>query len=58
MFFGNISSPSFIKSIDFKKNSTTIKLNSEDEIKDTDESVNMFCNKLQQIIDLYTETGR
>lgn len=51
--FWKYLSPSFIESIDFEKDSTTIKLNPEDEIKDTDESVNMFCNKLQRIIDFH-----
>lgn len=51
--FWKYLSPSMIESIDFRKNSTTIKLNSEDEIKDTDESVNKFCNKLQRIIDFH-----
>lgn len=51
--FWKYLSPSFVKSIDFEKNSTTIKLNAEDEIKDTDESVNMFCHKLQSIIDVH-----
>lgn len=49
--FWKYLSPSFIQSIDFGKKSTTIKLSAEDEIKDTDESVNMFCHKLQKIID-------
>ncbi len=49
--FWKYLSPSFIQSIDFEKNSTTIKLSSEDEIEDTDESVNMFCHKLQKITD-------
>ena len=51
--FWKYVSPGFIKSIDFEKNSTTIKLNAEDEIKDTDESVNIFCNKLKRIIDFH-----
>lgn len=51
--FWKYLSPSFIQSIDFGKNSTTIKLSSEDEIKDTNESVNMFCHKLQKIIDIH-----
>ncbi len=51
--FWKYLSPSFIKAIDFEKDSTTIKLNPEDELKDTDESVNMFCNKLQGIIDFH-----
>lgn len=51
--FWKYLSPSFIQSIDFEKNSTTIKLSPEDEIKDTDESVNMFCHKLQRIIDIH-----
>ena len=51
--FWKYLSPSFIQSIDFGKNSTTLKLSSEDEIEDTDESVNMFCHKLQKIIDIH-----
>ncbi|WP_341876557.1 ATP-dependent RecD-like DNA helicase [Defluviitalea saccharophila] len=51
--FWKYISPRFIKSIDFEKNSTTIKLYPEDEIKDTDESVNMFCDKLQEIINFH-----
>jgi len=51
--FWKYLSPNFIKLIDFEKNSCTIKLNPEDEIEDTDESVNMFCNKLQRIIDFH-----
>lgn len=51
--FWKYISPSFIKSIDFEKDSATIKLKSEDEIQDSDESINQFCNKLQQIIDFH-----
>ena len=51
--FWKYLAPSFIQSIDFEKNSTTIKLSSEDEIEDTNESVDMFCQKLQNIIDIH-----
>lgn len=51
--FWKYLSPSFIKSIDFEKNSVMIKLRTEDEIEDTDESINQFCNKLQRIIDFH-----
>lgn len=51
--FWKYLSPSVIESIDFCKNSTTIKLGPEDEIEDTDESVNKFCDKLQRIIDFH-----
>lgn len=51
--FWKYLSPELIKSIDFGKNSTTIKFNSEDEIKDTDESISRFCCKLQRIIDFH-----
>ena len=47
--FWKYLSPKFISGIDFGKNSATIKFQAEDEIKDTDESVNVFCDKLQQI---------
>lgn len=51
--FWKYMSPSFIQSIDFEKGSTTIRLKPENEIKDTDESVNMFCDNLQRIIDFH-----
>ncbi len=51
--FWKYVSPSFIKTIDFNNNSTTIKLTSDDEIKDTDESINIFCDELQRIVDLH-----
>lgn len=51
--FWKYLSPGFIQSIDFEKNSATIKFNSEDEIKYTEESVNMFCHKLQKIVDIH-----
>lgn len=51
--FWKYISPSLIKSIDFEKNSTTIKFNLEDEIKYTDESIDIFCNRLQRIIDFH-----
>ena len=51
--FWKYLSPGVIESIDFKKNSTTIKFGPEDEIEDTDESINKFCKKLQRIIDFH-----
>lgn len=47
--FWKYMSPKVIYSIDFEKDSTTIKFGLEDEIKDTDESVSKFCGKLQEI---------
>lgn len=47
--FWKYMSPKVIYSIDFEKDSTTIKFDIEDEIKDTDESVSKFCEKLQEI---------
>lgn len=46
-------SPSFIKTINFEKTSATIKLQAEDEIKDTDESIESFCKKLDQVVDMH-----
>lgn len=51
--FWKYLSPSVIEAIDFEKNSTTIKLTAEDEIEDTDESVDKFCDKLQRIVDFH-----
>lgn len=46
-------SPSFIKTINFEQSSATIKLYPEDEIKDTDESFDLFCNKLNQVVETH-----
>lgn len=51
--FWKYMSPSVLKEIDFTKGSTTIKLCSDEEIKDTDESVEAFCKKLQKIVDFH-----
>lgn len=51
--FGKYISPSFIKIINFKQSSVTIKLYPRDEIKDTDESIDSFCNKLDQVVDTH-----
>lgn len=47
--FWKYMSPKVIHSIDFEKDSTTIKFCLEEEIKDTDESVSRFCEKLKEI---------
>lgn len=49
--FWKYVSSCFIKSIDFNKGSTTIQFTSDDEIKNTDESINKFCNELIRIVD-------
>ena len=51
--FWKYVSPSFVKSINFEQTSTTIKLYPEDEIKDTDESIALFCKKLDQVVDTH-----
>lgn len=51
--FWKYISPSFIKNINFKQSSVTIKLYPRDEIKDTDESIDSFCNKLDQVVDTH-----
>ncbi len=48
VFWKYISSD-FLSEINFKNSSTTIKLTLDDEIKNTDESVIDFCNKLEYI---------
>lgn len=44
-------SPLALCGIDFAKDSKTIKFYHEDEIRDTDESIDCFCEKLNHIID-------
>lgn len=51
--FWKYMSPSFIKSINFEQSSATIKLQSEDEIEDTDESIDLFCEKLDQVVETH-----
>lgn len=51
--FWKYMSPSFIKTVNFEQSSATIKLYPEDEIKDTDESIDSFCNKLDQVVDTH-----
>ena len=51
--FWKYISPSFIKNINFKQSSVTIKLYPTDEIKDTDESIDSFCDKLDQVVDTH-----
>lgn len=46
-------SKSFLSDIDFEKNSKTIKFSAEDEIKNTDESIELFCERLDSIIDTH-----
>lgn len=40
----------FINSIDFNKNSATISFTADEEIFDTEESVILFCRKLESIV--------
>lgn len=51
--FWKYMSPSFIKNINFEQSSATIKLQSEDEIEDTDESIELFCKKLDQVVETH-----
>ncbi len=52
--FWKYMSPNFIASIDFDKNSTVIDFTSEDEILNTDESVDGFVKKLDNISDTHS----
>lgn len=49
--FWKTMTPAFLSSIDFSKGSKTIKFSLEEEIKNTDESIELFCSKLKQVID-------
>ena len=52
--FWKYISPKFIASLDFNNNSATIEFTAEDEIENTDESVNQFVKKLDHIADTYS----
>lgn len=51
--FWKAVSKSFLSDIDFEKESKIIKFSPEDEIKNTDESIELFCEKLNGIIDTH-----
>lgn len=51
--FWKYMSPSFLRTINFEQSSSTIKFYPEDEINDTDESIDIFCKKLDKVIDTY-----
>ena len=51
--FWKCMSKTFLSEIDFSKNSKTIHFNPEDEIKNSRESVDFFCEKLNRIIDTH-----
>lgn len=51
--FWKYMSPSFLRMINFEQSSSTIKFYPEDEIKDIDESIDIFCKKLDKVIDTY-----
>lgn len=48
--FCKYMSVEFINSIDFNKESTTITFTANEEILNTDESINSFCKKLESVI--------
>lgn len=48
--FWKYMSVDFVNSIDYEKDSVTISFTSDEEIKNTDESIEIFCDKLERII--------
>lgn len=52
--FWKYMSPGFIASINFDQDSVTVDFSADDEIKDTDESVNDFVRKLDLIADRHS----
>ena len=44
----------FLNSIDYEKDSATISFTPDEEIKDSDESIDAFCEKLKSIIKHHT----
>lgn len=49
--FWKYMSVEFINSIDFKNDSVTINFNSDEELINTEERINKFCNALEEIAD-------
>lgn len=52
--FWKYMSVDFLNSIDFSHNGTTISFTSDDEISNTDESVDAFCEKLKIIVNRHS----
>ena len=52
--FWKYMSTEFVNSIDYSKDSCTIKFSLDNEIKNTDESINEFCKKLEKIVEYHT----
>ena len=52
--FWKYMSAQFLSSIDFDKDSCTINFTADDEIKDTDESIDSFVNKLNSIAETHS----
>lgn len=48
--FWKYMSPQFVNSIDYTHDSVTIAFSSDEEILNTEESINFFCDKLEKII--------
>ena len=44
-------SAEYVHSIDYSKDSCTVRFDLEDEIKNTDESIDRFCKKLEEIVE-------
>ena len=51
--FWKYMSPAFIKKINFGQASQTIRFSSKDEIKNSNESINLFCDRLDRVIDTH-----
>lgn len=52
--FWKYMSNAFLNSIDYNKDSATITFTSDEEIKNTDESVDEFCKRLQYIVEIHS----
>lgn len=49
--FWKYMSAEYVHSIDYSKDSCTVRFDLEDEIKNTDESIDRFCKKLEEIVE-------
>lgn len=56
--FWKYMSVDFVNLIDYEKNSATISFTPDDEIKNTEESVNHFCDQLAEIADRHSFISR
>ena len=56
--FWKYMSAEYVHSIDYNKGSCMVKFDMDDEIKNTDESIDKFCKKLEEVVEQHSFVSR